>query len=126
MFLKFCKIGYKRKNGRNHRGFIVFRRRGGFGLVVYRYIDFFLYLAFFLSYIVIDFCYDTCRNSFLMCVLYLNGVFSYRLGIEKVTCGSLFDSYSSNFFGSVNLIIRQPVGHYLCNIPFVFGKQIFL
>jgi large subunit ribosomal protein L2 len=120
--------GFKRLNGRSKNGFIIFRRRGCQRLNLYRFIDFFLFLAIIFPYIVIDFVYDSFRNSLLMGIMYLNGIFSYRIGINKVIIGSLF---LSNILtkecikdASVTFLFNISVGKFICNIPCILNKKI--
>lgn len=115
--------GFKRKNGRNNSGSLVFRRRGGQPVNLYRYIDFYYFLALKLPYIILNYIYDSFRNSFLMSIVYLNGIFSYRIGISNVKFYFLY--FTNTFwYGCVNFLYCFEVGKFVTNIPFVLNKKV--
>lgn len=123
------KIKLQYKSGRGKNGVIIFRRRGTKKKQIYRFVDFKMFLSRFIPYIILDSIYDPFRNNYLMFVLYLNGIYSYRILIDNVKIGSFF-SYFSFFYdfykkGNVCLLKDAPLGKEVCLISSRFDKSLF-
>lgn len=118
---------FKFNSGRNKQGCIIFRTRGSLQFKqIYRFVDFKMFLARFIPYIVFDIVYDPYRNNFLMLVYYLNGICSYRIFIEGVQLGSFYSNfYDLNRAGSICLLKNAPLGKDVSLVSSFFKKSIF-
>lgn len=120
---------FKRQNGRNKKGSIIFRRRGKQPFNLYRFIDFFFYLSLKLPYIFCFYLINNFSNSYLVSLIYLNGLFSYRIAIDKIKFNFLYNVYDLhflNFNGVVNYIFKFEIGKFVCNLPFNLNNKIGL
>lgn len=126
MIIKLKKF-LKLSNGRDKGGTIIFRRRGSIKKQVYRFVDFKMFLSRFLPYIVFDISYDPFRNSYLMLVYYINGIYSYRVFIDGVKLGTFFSFFSFyySYKGSTCILKDAPLGKDVCLVSSTFSKSIF-
>ena len=120
------KKGFQRHTGRNNRGVITCRHRGGGHKRLYRHVDFCrtsksirgLYGS------VLNIVYDPNRSAFLAHILYVNGREGYILqpqGLKKNDY-VLASSYASNSVGNCLPISLIPLGVNIHNIELRPGK----
>lgn len=120
------KKGFKIRTGRSKGGIIIFRRRGGVKQrSLYRFVDFFMFLAMRVPYCIIDLIYDKLRTAFLSMVFYFNGIYSYRIGIEGVKIGSFFSNFYFPRAGNVMLLNTMPEGKPISLVSHVNSYSIF-
>lgn len=117
---------FKQNSGRNNRGIITFRHRGGGNKRRYRFIDF---KRFFLELqaIVYKIEYDPNRTSFICLILYRNGVFSYILAYKGVELGHVINNFLSvnknnMIYGNSFFLKDIPVGSLIYNVELTNGK----
>lgn len=120
--LKKLRVFKKRLSGRDRRGRIVLRSRGGGVRRFYKFVDLFRRL-YNLPGLVKAFVYDAGRNLFLSLIHYSNGVYSYILTPVYLSVGEFVISgfrvvlRSGNFLSLVFL----PLGSLVNCVSFFFN-----
>jgi large subunit ribosomal protein L2 len=87
--MKKLTINLKRNQGRNNRGLITSRGRGGGNISRYRIIDFTRSGVFNIEGKVVKFEKDPKRAAYVALVIYKNGIISYILAPENLKPGEL-------------------------------------
>jgi len=104
--LKKLSIGLKLSSGRARTGQILVRGSSLGSKRLYRYVDFRFQLLFAMSYQIIGFLIDGFRSGYLMLVLFVNGIFSYRLALDGLNLGQVIKPliYTSNLLYTMNSV----------------------
>lgn len=119
--LKSLRVFKKRLSGRNRRGRIVLRFRGGGAKKFYKLVDLFRRL-YNLPGLVKAFVYDAGRNLFLSLIHYSNGVYSYILTPVYLSVGVFVVSGFRVVLKSGNFLslVFVPLGSLVNGVSFFF------
>ncbi|MGX7585816.1 50S ribosomal protein L2 [Candidatus Vidania fulgoroideorum] len=116
-----------KKQGRNNRGRITVRHRGGGVRKKYRIVDFLRNKK--IGGIIEDIHYDPNRSAMLALILYKDGTRSYIIHINNTQVGDKIENggYAENKIGNYKKLSDIPVGTRVCCIESVPGKgMVFL
>jgi len=121
-FYKFLVVSLKSISGRSQKGFITHKGRGGALKKYYRLIDFYRYLYYNIPCIISRFEYDPNRNTFLMLLIYINGICVYVLTPNLV---KLYDLYLLQLFkiGEKLLVFFGFSGMFSYNVQYIQYKK---
>nr|YP_009695314.1 50S ribosomal protein L2 [Nitzschia alba]QEI59573.1 50S ribosomal protein L2 [Nitzschia alba] len=120
---KLLSNNFHRKKGRNNRGIITIRHRGGGHKRRYRIIDF-KRQNFNIKGIVSSVEYDPNRNVNISLIKYLNGEKTYILHVENLSIGdSIISGINSPLVNGNSLPLSKiPIGKSIHNIELIPGK----
>lgn len=113
----------KKKSGRGFLGQIAVRHRGGGYRLQYRKIDFKRSL-FDMPALVLCQEFDPNRSSFILLILYKNGILSYINSVSQIKKGDILitSKKASILCGNCLPISEIPIGSILSNIELHYGK----
>lgn len=115
----------KKNSGRNNRGVITVRHRGGGHRRQYRYINFnFIFLR--IPGIIYKIKYDPNRNCQIGLVLHRNGLLNYIIGYNGMSVGDILNERSNLVSGNTLFLKDIPIGSLIYNVELKpgFGGQI--
>mgnify|MGYP005839407025 CR=1 FL=1 len=121
--MKYLKISFTKKDGRNKEGRITSYHKGGGHSKKYRIVDWSHMIKGVFAY-VLKKEYDPFRNVYIYLVYYQNGCFSYHLGIQGVLEGMyLYSGKDAPLWLGNNLpLYRYPAGSFVSNVNSLYGK----
>ena len=121
---KYLSWGKLRINGKNNQNKLVCYHRGGGHKKLYRFIDFFHYIWNIYG-IVYSNIYN--YNYLLHFIIFLNGLFTYKLSIQKLKIGDYIFSSTFSFFlnsnGFIFFIKNIPTGLFISNLEILPFKK---
>nr|YP_009254375.1 ribosomal protein L2 [Verdigellas peltata]CZF96628.1 ribosomal protein L2 [Verdigellas peltata] len=120
---KKLTFGYKRAKGKNNRGILTIRHRGGGHKRCYRQIDFWR-RKIQTTGLVKAIEYDPNRNSFIALIHYETGQKSYILAPQELKTGNRITSGKNSLIEIGNHLPLKniPLGTQIHNIEFIPGK----
>nr|YP_009340807.1 ribosomal protein L2 [Palmophyllum crassum]BAW34754.1 ribosomal protein L2 [Palmophyllum crassum] len=120
---KKLTFGYKRAKGKNNRGILTIRHRGGGHKRCYRQIDFWR-RKIKTTGLVKAIEYDPNRNSFIALIHYETGQKSYILAPQELKVGNKITSGKNSLIEIGNHLPLKniPLGTQIHNIEFIPGK----
>lgn len=116
---RLIKGKVKKYSGRNNKGKITIRHKGGRSDRFFRIVNF-KYYFWNIYGIILKFVYDPNRKSPLMLVCYLNGILSYHLAVKGNNIGDFV------FVGDINLESKKSKVKTLTSFFFNFANGMLI
>ena len=118
LILKQLTIAKRRISGRNHKGHLVLRHRGGGHKRRYRLIDFFKNKAWGIPAQVLRLSYDPNRTAYINLIAHANGMLSYTIATHGIKKNDKIQTQNNsyNWHGYTKQLSHMPTGNFIHNL----------